>query len=109
MESGESLAEVGQCRGHMGTEVGFAKVETQVPVGPQSLHESLGRALPEDAVEFLSGDAFPTRNPMIEAEQLVPLPGRQAHVGIEEQGGQIVLGHSGSHPLEIDEDRLASG
>ena len=35
-----------------------------------------------------------------------PLLGGNLHVGITEQGGQIILGQAGTHPLEVNEGCL---
>ena len=43
---------------------------------------------------------------MIIAQEPLPLPLRKCDVGIAEERSEVVEGAPGTHPLEIDEDRL---
>jgi len=53
MQRGESFAESDHCGGHVGTKRQLATMNTQEPIGPKGLHQSLDSALPEDALEIL--------------------------------------------------------
>ena len=82
-------------------------MDAQEAVGTERLHQPLHGALPKEApVAFSHGISCLGLKVLIIGQQMSPLLRGNLHVGITEQGGQIVLGQAGTHPLEVNEGGL---
>ena len=51
----QGLAESPESRSHIGAEGGLAAMDTEKPVGTESLHQALHGTLPEDPLGFCMG------------------------------------------------------
>lgn len=74
-------------------------VVSEIGEGAESLHESLGRAIVEDGFDGLFlANLFP------KIEKLSTIVGRVVHVGVVNQGGEIVFLSTHTQALKIDQE-----
>ncbi len=78
-------------------------LEAQKSIGPEGLHEALGRSFPEIILEG-GPIKIPFQQPVIKGQEFVTLTARKIHIGIAEERAKIVEGASEAHPLEVDEE-----
>ncbi len=100
------MKESGKRGGDVGEEISAPLFVSEEAVGAQGLHEALGCAAPIDGLEggvgrgAGFGEAF-----LIEAEKGELFGLREGDVGIEQEGGEVVLGQAEAHALEVDQAR----
>jgi len=78
--------------------------KTEKTVSAERLHEALHRTQSQDVVKFAVNYPAICRLffPVV-ANQFVSLRLGKVNIGIKKQRGQIVLGQTGTHALEIDQ------
>ncbi len=76
-------------------------VEGDVGEGTEGLHEALGGAFVEEGgFGAFVGDVFP------EVEEFVAFVRGVVHVGVEDEGGEVVFLATAAESLEVDEEDL---
>jgi hypothetical protein len=89
-------------------EIEAAFFVAQKTVGAESLHEPLGGAAEVVLVEFSADVAAGFADALaVELQEAFLFGIREIYVGVQHEGGEVVLGEAEAHALKVDETWLA--